>query len=116
MNTPLKALTLNTWMLRAPFGIDSAEDIDERVRLLPSKVAETGADLIFFKENSPDGVIDYVFVSPQPQLVPMASEGVFSKPITTTEYQRYQLRRSPQRLSDHYGICTTCSIRPAALG
>jgi endonuclease/exonuclease/phosphatase family metal-dependent hydrolase len=56
MTSHLRILTLNTWMLRMPFGFDIAEDIDERLQLLPDKVAGTGADLIAFQENWDPGI------------------------------------------------------------
>lgn len=61
-------------------------------------------------ESSPDCVIDYVFASPTPRLVPVASEVVFSDPITDAECRRHRLRRRPERLSDHYGVLTTFHI------
>lgn len=65
-------------------------------------------------EDSPDSVIDYVFVTPTPRLVTVASEVVFQEPITDYECRRHRMRRRPERLSDHYGVLTTFEIRPKA--
>lgn len=45
----LRILSFNTWLLEYA-GKDLAVDIDERLALIPSKLAETGADIIFLQE------------------------------------------------------------------
>lgn len=46
----LKVLTLNTWMLRLPFGFDIAQDIDERAETLPRTAAALEPDVICLQE------------------------------------------------------------------
>jgi endonuclease/exonuclease/phosphatase family metal-dependent hydrolase len=60
--------------------------------------------------GSPDVVIDYIFLSPQSRLRPVASEVVFQEPISAAEYARHGLKRRPERLSDHYGVLTTLAF------
>jgi endonuclease/exonuclease/phosphatase family metal-dependent hydrolase len=43
-------LTLNTWFLRLPFGVDLAADINERANRLPSVIQQTGADIVLLQE------------------------------------------------------------------
>lgn len=45
----LRVLSLNTWMLRTPFG-DIAKDIDDRIKLMPRAIAEEGPDVIVLQE------------------------------------------------------------------
>lgn len=43
-------LTFNAWCLRTPFGLDFAADIDERVRMIPERLAAHGADVVAMQE------------------------------------------------------------------
>lgn len=46
----LKVLTFNTWLLKPPFGIGAAEDIEERLKIMPEMLAKTGAHIIGLQE------------------------------------------------------------------
>ncbi len=50
MRPRFRALTINTWLLRLPFGVNLAPAVEERARLLPSLVKSTGADIVFCQE------------------------------------------------------------------
>jgi len=46
----IKVLTLNTWLLRLPFGL-GGKDYYSRLYALPDKLAQSGADIIFLQET-----------------------------------------------------------------
>ncbi len=50
MRRKLRVLTLNTWLLRLPFRVSLAPEIDERAALVPGLVAATGADIVLCQE------------------------------------------------------------------
>lgn len=45
-----KVLTLNTWLLRTPIGLDLAKNVDKRAIEIPKRIAMTGADIVLLQE------------------------------------------------------------------
>ncbi len=45
-----KVLTLNTWLLRTPLGVDLAKNVDARSQVIPKRIAMTGADIVLLQE------------------------------------------------------------------
>ena len=47
----MKVLSFNTWLLEAPiFGFNLAKDLNSRLKQLPQKLVDIGADIIFLQE------------------------------------------------------------------
>jgi len=46
-----KVLTFNVWMVEAPYlGLDLADDMDERLKIIPEFIEKTGADIVALQE------------------------------------------------------------------
>jgi hypothetical protein len=57
--------------------------------------------------SQPSVVDDYIFISPDSALRPVAAALVFNTPVTAQTAAAHPFKRLPKRLSDHYGVVTT---------
>ncbi len=46
----IKVLTLNTWLLRTPLGIDLARSVERRLKIIPDRVCRFSPDIILLQE------------------------------------------------------------------